>query len=82
MRNCLKSEVDFLFTSIAIVKGQFLLGVAGLTLESVTLTIPAGLMKEGRQQMEPAGQPLGDTNAMARLENVGSALAHPTTAQP
>jgi hypothetical protein len=56
--------------------------VAGLTLESVTLTITAGLMKEGRQQMEPAGQPLGDTNAMARLDNEGSALAHPTTAQP
>ena len=82
MRNCLKSEVDFLLTSIAIVRGLLLFGVAGNTLESVTLTITARLMKEGRQRMKPAAQPVGDTNAVAQLDNEGSALAHLTTAQP
>lgn len=82
MRNYLKSEVDFLLTSVAMVRGLLLFGVAGLTLESVTLTITAGLMKEGRQRMKPVAQPLGDTNAVARLDNEGSALAHPKTAQP
>jgi hypothetical protein len=82
LRNCLKSEVDFLLTSIAIVRGLLLFGVAGLTLESVTLAITARLMKEGQQHMKPAAQPVGETNAVARLDNEGSALAHPTKAQP